>query len=252
MDLSKKPFLAHIDELFSRLRRSFLWILCSIGVAYFFAADLIDYLKTPVEALLSENIQLVFLTPFEKINLYVRMSFILGIALAAPLVLREISLFLWPALSDKEKRTYRAFIFSTLPVFCLGIVLGYAYLLSPFMKWITEFGSSEQYLTNAKGMISITSFVNTELGFLLLCGITLELPLIMFFMTNLGIVSANFWSQGRKTSIVINSLIAAILSPPDIFSMFMMMLPLILLYECGIFIIRMAKWWQHEKELLSH
>jgi len=155
-----------------------------------------------------------------------------GFILGFPYILWEIWKFISPALYEKEKKNALWFILSSSILFFIGVLFGY-YLILPLS--VNLFGGfnvssvikNEFNLENYIGMVK-TSVIS--------CGILFEMPIIIYFLTKLGLVTAKSLRQYRRYSIVIILIVAAILTPPDILSQVIVAIPLLILYELSIFI----------------
>jgi len=235
----KKPLLAHLDELLVRGRRSALWLLLGFIVAYVFVDKAVFLLEEPLLSRLPPQAHLVFTTPFEKFWVYMRIAMIMGTILVLPLVGWEIAAFFGPGLHSGERNRVKWLLFSTALVSILGVILGYLYVLPPIINAVLHYGGD---LSREVPFLTISSYINAVLGILLLSAIFLEIPVLMFHLSAWGWVSMFTWAKGRRIAFVLNAVLSAILSPPDILSMVVMMIPLQILYECGILGARVAQW----------
>lgn len=239
----KRPFIEHFEELMVRLRRSFVWIIFGTLVGYAFAGRAVHWLQLPLLAHMPEGGRIIFTTPFEKIWVYMRLSFILGIVAVFPLIGWEVGSFLAPGLRPIERRRIVYFILSFLVFFVAGILLGYRYSLPLILNAAVRFGGD----TYEVPFLTLSSYINVCLGILLCSALMLEIPVIMAYLSGWGWVNSSVWKKGRRISIVVNAVVSAFLSPPDAMSMLIMMVPLQLLYESGIWGARMAEWLFYER-----
>lgn len=240
--MEAKPLLTHLDELLLRTRRIFIWAFIGCTFTYFYTTELLDFLWAPSSDVLVMSKNLVFTKPFEKIWVLIRLSFISGVILMSPFIGYEIIAFIKPALTEKERRRSQTLLFSITVSGILGVIVGYKYILPLIIKAVLRFGGD-----NIMALFTVSSYVNTALGILLLSGLFFEIPVIMLHLTSWGWVGPKTWSKGRKIALVINSIVSAVLSPPDPMSMIIMMIPLQILYEAGIQLSRMADY-RREKE----
>jgi sec-independent protein translocase protein TatC len=234
--------MGHLGELFIRLRRVVYWVVLGAIVGYVVSSQLVDLISVPALRALPEGQRLVFISPFEKIWVHMRLSFIAGLLVVAPLIFWELSRFAAPALLSNERRRLGWILCVGYLVGLLGIALGYKIVLPAVMKALLSFGSDGQ-----AAFLSLSPYVNMALGVLLACAVFLELPVVMIHLAAWGWVPASIWMKGRKPAIVVNAIVSALLSPPDAMSMLIMMVPIQVLYECGILGARMAEWANHEK-----
>ncbi len=157
-----------------------------------------------------------------------------GFVVALPYLLAEIWWFVRPALTPKERKGIRGFVFITSFLFALGIAFGY-YLITPLS---IDFLVSWTLSPDIVNTIQLSSYISLVVMISLSTGLVFQLPVLVFFLAKMGIVSAAFLKQYRKHAIVVIFILSAVITPPDIFSQVLVSLPLILLYEISI---RIAK-----------
>jgi sec-independent protein translocase protein TatC len=163
-----------------------------------------------------------------------KLAFLIGLILAMPFILWQLWLFIKPALSPKERKSTRGFVFYTSVLFALGVLFGY-YILCPIsINFFANYSISDLVKNdiNVKEMVSFMSLL--VLG----TGLIFELPVLMYFLARIGLISSSFLVKYRKYAFVIILIIAAIITPPDIVSQVILTIPLYSLFELGIFIIK--------------
>ena len=238
------PLLSHMDELFKCVRKSFLWIILGCSIGYYFADLLFDGLRAPVEAFMTDGSRLVVTRFFERIGVLLRVSVIAGFLVSSPLVGYEIFKFVKPALNLAERSRVRTFIFSFVSCFIVGCTVGYYWILPFVIKTVFTVGSAE-----IVSMLTVSSYVNAAIGIILLSALFFELPAIMFNLSLWGWVSLERWKKSRRISMVVNAVVSAFLSPPDPLSMLLMMVPLQILFEFGIFLAFIAQRYTQNKKI---
>jgi sec-independent protein translocase protein TatC len=232
----KQPFLSHLEELRKRL------VVCAIGVgagfviAYIFSERLFKLLVAPLKAVMPEGDQLIFTNLPEMFFAYIKVAFIAGILAAAPLIFYELWMFIAPGLYQKEKKMAIPFVISSTILFVGGALFGY-FVVFPFgFKFFIGF--SNEYV---KALPSVKQYFSFSMKLLFAFGVVFELPVIIFFLSKMGIVTPQFLKQKRKYAILLAFVLAAILTPPDVITQCMMAGPLIVLYEIGILVSRVAQ-----------
>ena len=232
----KQPFLSHLEELRKRL------VVCAIGVgagfviAYIFAERLFQLLVAPLKAVMPEGDQLIFTNLPEMFFAYIKVAFIAGIMAASPLIFYQLWMFIAPGLYRKEKKMAIPFVISSTILFVGGALFGY-FVVFPFgFKFFIGF--SNEYV---KALPSVKQYFSFSMKLLLAFGAVFELPVIIFFLSKMGIVTPQFLRQKRKYAILLTFALAAILTPPDVITQCMMAGPLIVLYEIGILVSRIAQ-----------
>lgn len=232
----KQPFLSHLEELRKRL------VVCAIGVgagfviAYIFAERLFQLLVAPLKSVMPEGDQLIFTNLPEMFFAYIKVAFIAGIMAASPLIFYQLWMFIAPGLYQKEKKMAIPFVVSSTILFVGGALFGY-FVVFPFgFKFFIGF--SNEYV---KALPSVKQYFSFSMKLLFAFGAVFELPVIIFFLSKMGIVTPQFLSQKRKYAILLTFALAAILTPPDVITQCMMAGPLIVLYEIGILVSRIAQ-----------
>ncbi len=163
-----------------------------------------------------------------------RLSFLVGMILAMPFILWQVWLFIKPALSMKERKKTRGFVFYTSVLFGLGILFGY-YVLCPISINFFAHYSLSDLIKNEINMQNIISFMTL---LVMGTGLIFELPVLMYFLAKIGLISSAFLIKYRKYAFVIILILAAIITPPDIVSQIILTIPLYSLFELGIVIIK--------------
>ena len=163
-----------------------------------------------------------------------KLAFLVGIIMAMPFVLFQVWLFIKPALSKKEVTRTRGFVFYTSFLFICGVLFGYFVLCPISINFLGSFTLSPMIKNeiNVQNVISFMSMI--VLG----TGLIFELPVAMYFLGRIGILSSAFLIKYRKHAFIVILIIAAIATPPDVVSQVILTIPLYSLFEIGIFIIK--------------
>lgn len=155
-----------------------------------------------------------------------------GFIIAVPFILWEIWKFISPALYKTEKKYARLFIVVSSLLFFIGVLFGY-FLITPLS---INFLSNIQISDIVKNQIDINSYISLVKTTSVACGLVFELPIIMYFLSVMGLVTPEFLKQYRKYAMVLILIVAAIITPPDVVSQIIVSIPLLILYEVSIFI----------------
>jgi len=260
-------FLEHLEELRWLIIRSLVAILLFSIVSFhfdkiifnnillapkqpdFFTNKLLcrlgDWLLHNLSNLFHSNNLCINQRPFQIINTNMSgqfqadmwISIIAGIIIAFPFIIWEIWRFIAPALYNKERKSARGAVWAVSGLFMVGVLFGY-YIISPLsVNFLNTYTISSQI----QNLINLNSYFSTVASVTLASGLVFELPVLAFFLARAGIVSAAFMRKYRRHSIIANMILAAIIAPPDVFSMTLVALPLILLYEVSIWIVRIIE-----------
>ncbi len=166
---------------------------------------------------------------------YLKVSLISGIMLASPVIFYEFWKFVAPGLYQNEKRLLVPFVLCSCVLFLGGAIFGY-FVVFPF-GFRFFLGFSNEYI---KALPSVKQYFSFAMKLLIAFGIVFELPVISYFLTKIGVITPQFLKNNRRYAIVIIFALAAIFTPPDVMTQFMMAVPLILLYEVSIMISKIA------------
>lgn len=159
-------------------------------------------------------------------------AFVFGFILAFPYIIWELWRFIKPALSAKELRYARGLIFWVSLLFFFGVAFGY-FIITPYtVNFFASYTLSDQF----QNIIKIDDYLDTLIGLVLGTGLVFELPVLVYFFSKLGFLTPRFMSEYRKYAVVIILVVAAVITPPDVFSQIIVTIPLWILYEISIFI----------------
>jgi sec-independent protein translocase protein TatC len=233
MTEAKMPFTKHLEELRRRIVVCAIAIAVGWAISYHFSEQIFEVLMQPWIAALpkGQEAKLIYTAPHEAFMTYLKVSFIGGVALATPVIFIELWRFVAPGLYQNEKKyVLPVVLFSTL-FFLGGGFFGY-FCVFPFgFKFFTSFASSE-----ISPMITTREFLTFSTRILFSFGLIFELPVFTFFLARLKLVNARFLRRQRRYAIVLIFIVAAVLTPPDIFSQLLMAGPLLVLYEISVWI----------------
>jgi sec-independent protein translocase protein TatC len=228
--LGKMSFMEHLGELRTRI----MWSLASTGVGLAIA---LYFTKAVMRYLIEHTIRVkpVFTSPTEAFWTYMKIALILGVFISMPALLWQVWKFVAPGLHQHEKKYAAPFVLVSSVLFLLGGAFALFFVVPFAMRFLVNFG--EEY--GLQPMITIASSVDFVLKFTLAFGLVFELPVVITILSMIGVVTPQFLAQKRKYAILINFIIAAILTPtPDIFNQTLMAAPMCLLYEIGIICAR--------------
>lgn len=165
---------------------------------------------------------------------YFMVSAIAGIIISFPWILFQLWLFIKPALSSKEVKSAKGMVFYCSGLFFIGVLFGY-YMLTPVSL---NFLGSFKLMDSIENKFTVESYIGFVTMLTVATGIIFELPIIIYFLARIGIVSVEFLKKYRRYAIIIILLLSAIITPPDVTSQVLMTIPLAILYEVGIIIAR--------------
>ncbi len=239
----KQTFIEHLEELRKRLIISLIAVGIGFGICYIFSKEIFQLLMIPLQKALPKGATMIFTTPAEAFFTYFKVALLAGIFAASPVVLYQIWLFVAPALYSHEKKYVIPFVISSTLLFIGGAAFGY-FIVFPFgFKFLMSFATDLiQPAPRLKESLSFCSML------LFAFGLTFELPLLILFLSKVGVVNARMLARNRRYAIVAIFIVAAILTPPDVVSQLMMAIPLLILYEAGIWIAKIFGRRHEEKD----
>jgi sec-independent protein translocase protein TatC len=224
----KLPFTAHLEELRSRLIRSFVAVAAGFALCYAFKETLFEVLLYPLIRVMPEGGKLIFTGIPEAFFTYLKVSFLSGIILASPVLLYQFWMFVAPGLYQKERRVLGPIIAVTSFFFIGGALFGYFVVFPSGFRFLLSFGAD--YIRTLPSMREYLDF-STKLLFVF--GLLFELPVVLASLARLRIVSVDYLKRNRKYAVIMAFVVAAFLTP-DVVSMILMAVPLMVLYEIGI------------------
>jgi sec-independent protein translocase protein TatC len=227
----KMTFLVHLEELRQRLVRAFLFLAGGFAVSWGFREQIFHFLTQPMRRAGFTD-KFIFTSPAEALLLYMKMAFFVGIFIASPLVLYEIWAFIAPGLYKNEKRWAIPFIGMGSAFFIGGAGFGHYFLFPMTFRFLYTFGGDDmQFLPRIGEYWSFYSW------FLLGLGLVFQIPVVIFVLAQLGLVSAGFLLRGWKFAILGSFILSAIITPtPDIVTQTALAGPMIGLYGLGVLI----------------
>lgn len=247
-------FWEHLEELRWHLLRS-IAVLLALAITAFIMRDFVfdqvilapknpdffsyrtlcalgKFLHTNSLCIGTEPLQIVNIQMSGQFLVHVYVSLMVAVVVAFPYILWEIWSFVRPALLPKEKKYSKGVVIYSTLLFILGMLFSY-FLVVPLT---INFFSSYQVSDSVNNTITLNSYINTVVSLSLWTGLVFELPIIVFFLTKIGVLTPAFMRKSRKYVLVLLLTIAAIITPPDVFSQILVTIPLLGLYELSILI----------------
>ncbi len=227
-DAGKMSFFDHLTELRTRIIWSLIPSAVGLAIAFYFTDRIMVFLQRPLANLKTPPI---FLTPTEYFWTYMKVAMITGVFIAMPIILWNVWAFVAPGLHKHERRYAAPFVIAGSLLFLGGGAFALLLVIPFAVQFLLNFGMEK----GAQPMISIAAYVDFITKFTLAFGVVFELPVVITLLSMLGLVTPQFLSKNRKYAVLINFIIAAVLTPtPDIVNQTLMAGPLCILYELGI------------------
>jgi sec-independent protein translocase protein TatC len=226
-------FWNHLDELRKTLIRVFFTIGGGIGVSLYFYKEILSFLVSPTTEIQKG---LVVLGPLDGFLTALKTSFWVGLVTTSPLWTFLVMGFIAPALNPKERKWVLPFIFFSLFFLSLGILFSYYVTIPLANEFLSSF--NEEIGIN---MWTLSSYLDYTLILLLSNALAFELSVILLFLVHYGVISSERLIGSRRYAIVTIFILAAILTPPDIFTQLMLAIPLMIIYELAILYAKLRR-----------
>jgi sec-independent protein translocase protein TatC len=244
--LKKSTLDEHINELKSRVIKCVIVFIILCCVSMFYANNVYDFLADPLlKAITQHNSdiqrKLIFTGLTEGFMTHMKLSFFLGIGLSFPYIIFQFYMFLSPGLYSNEKRIILPFILSAIFLFFLGICMAYFFVAPVACNFFISFEGLINYHNKEVPVVleaRISEYLSTMIQLLLSFGIVFQLPIVILMLSKLGILSVRTLTQYRRHAIILNFILAAIITPPDVISQISLAIPMVLLYEISIILVK--------------
>ncbi len=247
--MDKAPLTEHLSELRNRILVSLIAVTVTFSISFYYSEYIFTILTSPMHNTIklslespfitfipnkNPDLNLVFLAPAEALWMHIKIAFISAFIISSPLLFYETWRFIAPGLLERERKYALPFVFTTTFLFLIGAAFCFMIVLPFAMNFLLTYKTE-----NLKPMISVGKYIDFCLKFILAFGAIFELPVVSVFLTKMGIVTPAFLAQNRKYAVLIAFVAAALLTPtPDAFNQTLMAVPIIILYEAGIWASR--------------
>jgi sec-independent protein translocase protein TatC len=225
----------HLTELRDRLIKSAYAIAITTIICFIFHERLFDLVRGPVAAHLPGG-GLVFTNPMDKFLAHMKLAAVGGIILACPAWIYQVWKFVAPGLYAHEKKYSMGFIAAGVLLFITGVSFAYFLVLPMAFEFLFNFGGNVD-----KPLITISEYMSFFSTMILVFGASFELPLIVVILGVLGLVTSQTLREKRRYAIVGLATVSAVITPPDVLSMLMLLIPLAVLYEISILVVRLVE-----------
>ena len=228
-------FLEHLEELRWRLIKSIIAVLLGGMISFLFIEEILQFLISPIKDLSNPpDLQVLKVQGMFMIKWGV--SLLGGVVLSIPVLTYQLAKFIGPGLHNNEKKVMFPLVFFSYFAFLIGIVFAFVVLIPYSLNFFTSMGMEE-----VKNNFSINYYFSFITMLLLGSGIIFELPIIVFILSSMGILTPAFMRHYRRHSLVFILVLSAFITPPDPISLIFMSIPLAILYEISIGVSWMVK-----------
>ncbi len=250
-------FWDHLEELRWHIVRSIIAIVVLAIVAFFNRKIIFDYIILApstsdfitnrvlchigriihVSSICIKNLhlQIININMSGQFMTHLYISTVAGFILAFPFILFELWRFIQPALYENEQKYSKGAVIISSVLFLLGVLFAYFLIVPLTVNFLGNYQVSSQVLNQ----VSLNSYINTVVNVTFGVGVSFELPILVYFLTKIGLITPDFLIKNRKYMFVLLLVLAAIITPPDMFSQILVVIPLAVLYEASI---KVSKW----------
>lgn len=222
------PFLEHLEELRRRLLKSLVAVIVASIVAFYFSDQIMLFIKRPLG-----DMQLYNIAVTGSFYAYIKVSLITGVVAALPIIFYQMWSFISPGLFKRERLVILPLVASSTLLFLLGAGFCFIVVLPLSFAFLTGF-SGDVIINN----ITIGSYISFAGMLLLAFGFGFQMPIVAYFLGKVGFISSRMLSKGRRYAVIVILVVAAIITPPDVLTQFLLGIPLYLLYEISILVVK--------------
>ncbi|HSH34978.1 MAG TPA: twin-arginine translocase subunit TatC [Schnuerera sp.] len=230
-ETKKMTIIMHLEELRKRIILCLVALLIASIIGFTFVDNIRKLLLLP-----AGEIELIYISPAEALIVNIRMAILFGIILAMPIFVYQFLAFILPALYKNEKKILIPTVFAMFAMFIIGVLFSYKIVFPFTITFFLKFATSDLV-----PMFTITQYISFTTKFLMIFGVVFQLPLLFLILGILNVVNASLLSKSRKYAIIAIAVIAAIITPPDVISQLMIIVPLWILFEIGILLVRVVQ-----------
>ena len=233
----EESLVSHLIELRNRLIKSLIVVLVLFGVCFYFSGEIMRFLSLPLYQALPEGSKPVFTDQAGAFFTLTKVAFLTAVLISLPWILYQAWAFVAPGLYEHERRFAMPLIVSSVVFLVLGISFAYSFVLPAAYKFFIKMSAG----TGADVLQDLQRYWDFTLAIFFGFGLTFEVPVVQMLLVKVGIVNVTQLRKARRYVVVGAFVAAAVLTPPDVLSQFMLAIPLVILYELGIFLAGFIK-----------
>lgn len=241
MDSSSQPLIEHLTELRKRVMWAALFMLAGTGICYLFVEDIYGFLVRPLAQAMGPNDsqRLIYTDLTEAFFTYVKVAVFAGCFLTFPFVATQLWLFVSPGLYKREKKAVLPFLVAAPIMFFLGGALVYYLVIPNAWRFFLSFQSAGgDTVLPIKLEAKVSDYLSLVMVLIFAFGMAFQMPIVLALLAKAGVITSKWLAEKRRYAIVLIFIVAAIITPPDIISQISLAVPLMILYEISILLIK--------------
>lgn len=233
----EESLVSHLIELRNRMIKSLLVVLVFFGVCFYFSGEIMRFLSLPLYEALPAGSKPVFTDQAGAFFTLTKLAFLTAVLISLPWILYQAWAFVSPGLYEHERRFALPLIVSSVLFLVLGIGFAYTFVLPAAYKFFIKMSEG----TGAEVLQDLQRYWDFTIAIFFGFGLTFEVPVVQMLLVKVGLVDVGQLRRARRYVVVGAFILAAVLTPPDVLSQFMLAIPLVILYELGIFLAGFIK-----------
>ena len=238
IDESQAPLLDHLLELRTRLLRCILALGVAFAVCMYFAKPILGFLIRPLAE--AGQGKLIYTKLYEAFFVELKVALFAAFCVSFPIIANQLWAFIAPGLYAKEKKAFLPFLIATPVLFLSGAALAYYVVMPTAFRWFLGFEGKAGGL-NIESMPATGDYLSLVMQFILAFGVSFLMPVLLLLLNRAGIVSRTQLAGARRYVIVGMTILAAVITPPDVVSQLMLLIPLIFLFEGSLLFMRFSE-----------